>query len=201
VLFRSAAIRNLQVEFANNQQEVGKLRQELERVRADALVDPLTGVANRRGFELGLAAMVQAPCPPGAQHFLLMLDIDHFKKVNDQHGHLVGDQVLRALGGVLRAEMTTTAGCTASRYGGEEFAVLLPGATLEGSKAMAERIRNKTRSIRMRSRATQAVVGTFTVSAGLSAFQPGEDSDALIARADAALYQSKTSGRDRLSVR
>lgn len=193
-----AAINALQGQFAENQREVNKLRSELERVRSDALVDPLTGVANRRGFEAHLSTMVQTPCPKGMQHYLLMLDIDHFKKVNDKHGHVVGDQVLRALGGVLRSEVKE--GHSASRYGGEEFAVLMPAFTLDGSTHVAERIRAKTRAIRLRSRTTQEVVASFTVSAGLSALQPGEDSEALIARADAALYHSKTNGRDRLSV-
>jgi len=182
-----------------SQNEVERLRLALDRARSEALVDPLTGVLNRKGFEQKLQAMLTQEPPQGTSHVLVMLDIDHFKKVNDTHGHLIGDRVIQGLGEILRATVRSPIG-TAARYGGEEFAILFPQARLADSQQLTEAVRARTKALKIRNRQTQEVLVTVTVSGGVAAWRPGDGADDLIARADAALYESKKAGRDRITV-
>ncbi len=188
----------LQHQVATSRAEIDQLQAELGRVRHEALLDPLTRVLNRRGFDQRLATMLQQPVEPGRSHCLIMLDIDHFKRVNDTHGHVTGDRVIQALGEVLRACAPADA-CSVARYGGEEFAILVPQSTLSQSAALAESVRQRTKALKIRNRKTQDVLLTVTVSAGVASLDAGDDAVSLIARADAALYQSKQTGRDRVS--
>ena len=188
----------LQHQVATSRAEIDQLQAELGRVRHEALLDPLTRVLNRRGFDQLLATMLQQPVEPGRSHCLIMLDIDHFKRVNDTHGHVTGDRVIQALGEVLRACAPADA-CSVARYGGEEFAILVPQSTLSQSAALAESVRQRTKALKIRNRKTQDVLLTVTVSAGVASLDAGDDAVSLIARADAALYQSKQTGRDRVS--
>jgi diguanylate cyclase len=201
-LENTAGMRNsaqaLQQQVASSRQEIEQLQAELGRVRDEALLDPLTRVLNRRGFDQRLAAMLEQPSEPGREHCLIMLDIDHFKKVNDTHGHITGDRVIQALGEVLRASAAGE-NCAVARYGGEEFAVLVPQTTLTHSAALAEAIRQRTKALKIRNRKTQDVLLTVTVSAGVASLRASEDAISLIGRADAALYVSKQSGRDRVT--
>ncbi len=167
-----------------------------ERAEHQAATDALTGLANRRQFEERLLAEVDRtrrfPAPLG----LMMLDIDHFKLVNDHHGHQAGDDVLRAVA-------DTLATCArdvdvAARYGGEEMAVLLPGADVAGALAAAERVRKAVESLDTGVRDAQGKPVRVTVSLGVSALGEGPvDGDELVAEADAALYRAKRAGRNR----
>ena len=188
----------LQQQVATSRAEIDQLQAELARVRQEAMLDPLTRVLNRRGFDQQLASMLQQPQEPGRTHCLIMFDIDHFKRVNDTHGHVMGDRVIQSLGEVLRACVPTD-GCSVGRYGGEEFAILVPQSTLGQSAALAESVRQRTKAMKIRNRKTQDVLLTVTVSAGVAGMGSGDDAISLIARADAALYQSKQAGRDRVS--
>lgn len=159
----------------------------LEEVRRMAETDGLTGLENRRSFELALDREVARSLRTGEQLTLVLLDIDYFKDLNDRHGHQVGDRVLRATGAALR-EVSREAD-TAARYGGEEFVVLLPGCPAGEAVAAAERLR-----------AAIAAVEEdvpITASAGVATL-PLNASDAagLVRAADRALYESKRSGRD-----
>jgi diguanylate cyclase len=127
-----------------------------------------------------------------------MLDIDHFKRVNDTHGHVMGDRVIQAMGEVLRSCVSDKAHSVA-RYGGEEFAILLPCCTLDYSLRLANTVRQRTKAMKIRDRRTQAVVLTVSISGGVAAMRPGDDASGLIERADAALYRSKQAGRDRVT--
>jgi diguanylate cyclase len=196
-LMRSSA-QALQQQLLTSRQEMDLLQQDLVRARDEAVLDPLTRVLNRKGFDQQLALMLAEPTEPGKVHGLIMLDIDHFKKVNDTHGHVMGDRVIQALGEVLR-NCVTDATHSCARYGGEEFAILMPQSTREAAMALAEIVRLKTRSMKIRDRRTQEVVLTVTVSAGVAVLKPGDDAQALVERADAALYQSKQTGRDRVT--
>jgi len=180
--------------------EIEALRTELERTREDAVRCPLTKVFNRKGFDQRMQAMLDPQGTPAAASSLVMIDIDHFKLVNDTHGHLLGDRVLAALGEVLRMSVENLSTASVARYGGEEFAILLPGKSAQEAAALAEEVRANVKKMKIRQRATDKVLGTVSVSAGVAAVQPGDDDSALIARADAALYRSKQGGRDRVTV-
>lgn len=193
------SVQALQQQVAASQREIEALRADLMRTREESTLCPLTRVLNRRGFEQRLDAMLAQPPAKGSQHCLIMLDIDHFKRVNDTHGHTVGDKVLEGLGAVLRS-VPAEPGMACARYGGEEFAILLPSTTLNKAVQMAEAVRARTRGVRLRNKATNAVELTVTVSAGVAAWRPGEDASALVACADEALYRSKSGGRDRVMV-
>src|SRR4028119_610342 len=156
-----------------------------------AFTDHLTGLANRRRFERQLEREVARTRRYGHPFCLLMLDIDHFKKVNDTYGHEGGDEALRRLGHVLQ---TGTRGVdTAARLGGEEFAVILTETDFTHGLEVAERLRNTVRETNI------LPAGQMTVSIGLAEFgQPLRDGRELYGSADAALYEAKRRGRDRV---
>jgi diguanylate cyclase len=187
----------LQRQVAASQQEIARLRVDLDRARGEALVDPLTGVLNRKGLDQQLRALFEQAAEPGRAHCLVMLDIDHFKKVNDAHGHVMGDRVLQGLGEILRQMAPPQ--LHVARYGGEEFAVVLPHSKLDDAAEFAEQIRARVKAMKIRNRNTQDVLFTITISGGVTALQAGDDPTSLIARADAALYRSKQSGRDQIN--
>lgn len=151
--------------------------------------DGLTGLANRRAFDTQINYLMKQKLP----FSLLMVDIDHFKKVNDEYGHLVGDDVLRFL--ALLIQETSREDDLCYRYGGEEFAFLLKGKNLDDAFAIAERLRNKVAE-------TPSPTGqTIHISIGISCYQ-NEDQlpEVIIKRADSALYYSKNTGRNKTTV-
>lgn len=189
----------LQEQVRVSRSEIERLRADLDRAREEIFIDSLTKVLNRKGLDLRLGQILAAGTQPGAApHGLVMLDIDHFKRINDQHGHLVGDQVLAAMGEVLRKAVTDPSHVVA-RFGGEEFAIVLPYTPLEHTAAMAELVCRTARAMKLRKRNAHDVVLSVTVSAGATGHRPGESPEEWIARADAALYQSKQAGRDRVT--
>lgn len=160
-----------------------------------AVIDPLTGLYNRRfgiarlGEEFQRASRAETPLS------VLMLDIDHFKTINDDHGHLIGDRALVQV--AQKLQHLAREGDVALRYGGEEFLILLPGATTDNAAALAERIRRSIRNLVIDSAGAKL---RLTISIGVACF-PEHHADApegLIALADAALYQAKKAGRDRV---
>jgi len=174
-------------------QQLVLLRQKIDRLRADADLDSLTGLANRRRFRVALAREVErwrryrVPCA------LLMLDIDHLKLVNDKFGHPVGDSVIRQIAQTLKE--VSRDNDTAARLGGEEFALLLAGVDLHRAVSAAERLRAVLSSKRVDG------VGTVTVSIGVAGCPESATSErALYSASDEALYVSKNSGRDRVSI-
>ena len=158
--------------------------------------DQLSGLNNRRAFtEFGEKALAGAS-RSGATCALIILDVDHFKLFNDRLGHAAGDTVIRALGKLLSSAVR--AGEFAARIGGEEFAVILPNVTLEQAQAFANRILSVTRALRPVFDGEEIVV---TVSIGVATSAgAGSDLEGLLANADAALYQAKHGGRDRVVV-
>ncbi len=162
-------------------------REELTRL---AETDPLTGLANRRAFEARLEAEVLHARRTGAPLSVAVLDLDHFKEVNDRHGHEEGDRTLRTLAARMRS--ATRASDVIARVGGEEFAWLLPATTAEGARALAERLR------RIIAEEPFGIAGTRTISGGVAELGPGDDGAGLLRAADARLYAAKSSGRDRV---
>jgi diguanylate cyclase len=179
-----------------SKQEISQLQQNLEAIRAESLTDPLTGLGNRKYFDRALDAAVQLALKHGEPLSLLMLDIDHFKSFNDNYGHLTGDQVLRLVGQSLK--QTIKGRDTMVRYGGEEFAVVLPDTDLPKGLAVAEQIRRAVMARELKKKSTGEILGRITVSVGVSMLQPGDDMDTLIERADACLYAAKRGGRNRV---
>jgi diguanylate cyclase len=179
-------------------QEVGELRNALERAQSEALLDPLTGLKNRRAFERAVS-QIMADASAGLDGAaLLVIDIDHFKQVNDTYGHLLGDKVLRAVAQVLQANVKGRD--LVARLGGEEFAVLLLQATPGGALAVAEQIRVAIAQGQIRTPTAGKLVGAITVSTGVAIAAPGDSLEAALERADAALYEAKRSGRNRVCV-
>jgi diguanylate cyclase (GGDEF)-like protein len=168
----------------------------LEELARLARKDPLTGLPNRRALDEELARAVARAARAGTPLSAVALDVDHFKRVNDLHGHGAGDAVLAAV--AARAAAALRAGDLVARTGGEEFVVLLPGANLARAAEAAERIRAAV--------ADEAVVVggialSVTVSLGCAELLPGDEGGrSLLARADARLYGAKSSGRNRVSV-
>jgi diguanylate cyclase len=193
-----AATDALNRQLKDSQSEIARLRSALDRAVNEALIDPLSGVLNRRGFDQQLAALVAEPTNDGLYNCLLLVDIDHFKRVNDAHGHLVGDRVIKALGDVLKAVVTDPLH-TCARYGGEEFAVMFRRTPLERCASIAEAVRARIKTIKLRDRKAAGIELSVSISGGLAFMRPDDDASALIARADSALYRSKAEGRDRLT--
>jgi diguanylate cyclase len=129
---------------------------------------------------------------------LIMLDIDHFKRVNDTYGHPLGDRVIAAVGQSIR-ECVGQAG-VAARYGGEEFAVLLPSQQIEIAERLAQSIRKRVEQGTIRRRHGEEPIDGVTVSAGVAVWHQEDDTSSLIERADRALYASKRAGRNRVTV-
>ena len=178
--------------------EVQDLRDELEAMRHEAQTDGLTGLANRRLFDLRLREEAAASRELGQPMALILADIDHFKKFNDAFGHRTGDEVLRIVARVLRDGVKGRD--LAARYGGEEFALVLPGAPLSGARTVAEELRVRLSTRRLVNRATGDSYGTVTMSLGVALYRPGEPLESLVERADDALYRAKREGRDRTEV-
>lgn len=167
---------------------VERQRRRADQLRDSALTDALTGLGNRRSFDGALARLLQRRSDEGATFSLLLIDLDHFKTYNDSFGHLAGDEALRQTGRLL--PLALRPGDIATRYGGEEFAVLLPGTRGEHALGVAQRIVDDIRGSEWPFRAV-------TASVGVAESAPDESADALVARADAALYAAKQAGRDR----
>jgi len=166
-------------------------QEQLERL---AKFDSLTGLYNRRAIFHRLDGQIKHAGRYNEEFSLIMLDIDHFKKVNDQYGHLTGDDVLQEVATLVRQNIRDTD--TAGRYGGEEFIIILPRAHLASALNVAERIRRAIETAEMKD--SKGNVFSITVSQGLSCYQPGQGEYSLISRADAALYRAKESGRNRV---
>lgn len=193
-------LRRLNQLAARQGRELSALADEL---RAVARVDPLTGVANRLRLEedLEIVARRRADSAPGAA---LMIDIDRFKQYNDRHGHLAGDEVLRRVAGSLTAH--TRPADRVYRFGGEEFLVLLPGATVADAAAVAERQRAAVAGLGIRTERPDGPDGeVLTISVGvarmtLPASGGAVDPDSWLRAADEALYASKLGGRNRVTI-
>lgn len=167
----------------------GKLRREAER-------DGLTGLANRRTFDLRLASDWLAGLSGGLPLALLMADIDRFKRLNDSLGHPEGDRCLRAVAQALETACEGREGWLAARYGGEEFVVLMPGVTMDEAVAMAERLRGAVSGLALPNPGGVGGIVTLSVGVARTLPCPQDAPEDLLRAADARLYEAKRSGRD-----
>lgn len=189
---RGAALtRQLQRTRAHLEQSNEALRTALAATELLAAKDQLTGLWNRRSFDQRLQEAIAHLARHEGELSLLIIDIDHFKDINDRHGHLVGDDVLRRFADLLGERLRQND--VAARWGGEEFVVLADGAVLENASLLAEQIRESALS------ETFPSVGPVTVSIGIADYRRGETPDQLLTRADDALYEAKRGGRNRVS--
>ena len=177
--------------LAEATRETEELRAKLAEARVVARRDPLTGLPNRRAFEEAFAAK------RGGRLCLALCDVDRFKRINDEFGHGVGDRVLTAIADTLRVSCD---GQVVARHGGEEFAVLIEGLTLERAAELLEDARGGVSAKRFRSRETDRLIGRVTMSVGLTAIERDEELEEACARADRFLYTAKSTGRDRLCM-
>jgi diguanylate cyclase (GGDEF)-like protein len=166
-----------------------------DRLRAQATIDPLTGCHNRRGFDEILGVEISRARRSARPFTLALLDIDHFKKINDEYGHEVGDHALQRIGRAVRHSFRTTD--SACRYGGEEFAMIFPETGKDEGMRLAERLRQLIESLPP----TAEVPRALTASFGVATFpEDGRDPTELIRGADRAMYQAKANGRNRVEA-
>jgi diguanylate cyclase len=174
--------------------EISRLRQDLEEMRREAMTDPLTGIANRKMFDLQLRNRAMEAMETGTPLCLLMIDVDHFKQFNDTYGHQTGDQVIRLLAQTLRNNIKGRD--TAARYGGEEFSVILPRTDMKNARQLAQIICQNVPQQDVISEIDGSAIDRITISIGIGCFDYGEPLGHLIQRADQALYLAKQKGRN-----
>jgi diguanylate cyclase len=179
-----------------SREEINQLQENLALVRSESLTDPLSGLANRKQFDTTLLRAMNDAAERSEPLTLLMIDIDHFKVFNDTWGHLTGDQVLRLVAMSLKANVKGQD--LATRYGGEEFAVILPNTVLRSGLTVSDHIRRAVMSKELLKRSTGQNLGRVTVSVGVATVRKGDTAQSLIARADACLYAAKRNGRNRV---
>ncbi len=187
----------LKKELAKYHKEVSRLKEELEEAKSEAEIDFLTTIPNRRSFMRALQDAIRDFEMRNYPFSLIILDIDNFKQINDKYGHIVGDEVLKEIGSVLRNYLR--ANTIVGRIGGEEFAILLPGVPLEDAKKVAERIRKviENRVIRI----DENTEINPTASFGVTQVKKGDTIESVIDRADMAMYEAKRKGKNRVEVK
>jgi diguanylate cyclase len=197
---REAAATNktLESRLRETRNEIGSLREALESVRVEALVDAVTGLANRKHFDEMLVKSIDQAAIQRAPLALIMADIDRFKSFNDNFGHLTGDQVLKLVAVTMRDRVKRKA--TLARFGGEEFAVILPDTTLETARDIAENVRRAVLGRELIKRSTGETLGRVTLSLGVASLQKGDTAATLLDRADMCMLAAKRGGRNRTIV-
>lgn len=197
-LSRSMLERIVQVEsaMAKSQAETAELRANLAEARSEAEVDHLTRLPNRRAFERELVRAAEEADAKDEPLSVAFCDVDHFKKINDTHGHEAGDRVLVAIAQTLKQHAGKH--CYAARHGGEEFVMLFPGLASAKAVTALDAIRHELSTRRMINRETGLSFGKVTFSGGVSEVGGPADMREALARADSALYLAKEAGRDRI---
>jgi diguanylate cyclase len=191
------ATTDLHADFDIKTKEIEELHEQLRNERKRATTDALTGLPNRAALmeKLNRAATETDELGPLS---IIMIDIDHFKEVNDQHGHLIGDRVIRFVAQILLKNIKGQD--TAARYGGEEFMLLLPRTGTRGAHSVAESIRSAVSNAQLVRADNKQPLGQITLSAGVGTLLANEDIMDLINRADQALYKAKRDGRNRVKT-
>jgi diguanylate cyclase len=191
----AARLHSLAERVAHMEQEALGFREHLEEQRQKALIDPLTGLPNRAAWSERLDHEISEWQQHGNTLMLAMLDLDHFKRINDNYGHLAGDKVLKIIASVLRKRLRGTD--FIARFGGEEFVLLMPSTVPAAGMKLLEHLRASIEACPFHFKGERV---TITISMGLTAFKPGEHSDLVLKRADQALYRAKSAGRNRVEM-
>lgn len=188
-------LQSLTQKVADMEQEAQKFRDHLEEQRQKALIDPLTGLPNRAGWSERLELEMARWKRYGGELLLAVLDIDHFKRINDGYGHLAGDKVLKIVAGELAKRLRKTD--FIARFGGEEFVLLVPSTPIAGGQQLLQTLLDGVEQCPFHFRGERV---TITLSAGLAVFTGEEGSDKVFERADQALYRAKSGGRNRVEL-
>lgn len=188
-------LQSLTRKVADMEREAQGFREHLEEQRQKALIDPLTGLPNRAGWAERLELEMARWKRYGGELALAVLDIDHFKRINDSYGHLAGDKVLKIIAGELAKRLRKTD--FIARFGGEEFVLLLPSTPLEGGQQLLQTLLDGIEQCPFHFRGERV---SITLSAGLTVFASEESSEQAFERADQALYRAKSAGRNRLEL-
>jgi diguanylate cyclase len=181
---------SLQLKKADS--EINRLKQKIADIQKDANTDGLTNLLNRRAFDLELAHLIMIERP----FSVIMGDIDRFKSLNDNYGHLMGDMALKAVAGIFLN--SNRDGSSSYRYGGEEFVMLLPDTKMVVARQIAESMRRKVEKLSILSKETGTKINNVTSSFGVAEYQKGDDESELIERVDKLLYEAKRLGRNRV---
>lgn len=190
-----AVLGTLHQQLTSQCREVEQVMERLERAQTEPLRDPLTGLKNLHGLRRAVEARESSGLEGIA---FLAADVDNFKRINDTHGHVIGDKVLAKVAEVLHAHLSGEE--MAARLGGDEFALFLPGKSLAAAAALAEKIRaTATHTVITRADGMQ-YMGVVTLSIGVALGEPGDTLESLRHRADEALYDAKDSGRNRVAL-
>ncbi len=188
--------RKAEAELRHSEEEAAALRRNLDRARRDASVDFLTGLPNRRAFEVALERHYAEAEAAGEPLCVAFCDIDHFKQVNDVHGHEAGDRILCVVAKAL--QHISGEKCHIARHGGEEFVVLFRGSTPSEARAKLDEAREELAARKLVNRRTEQPFGQITFSGGVANVFCHERPRAALAAADAALYQAKEAGRNQI---
>lgn len=186
----------LKASLEQSRTQIEKLRSNLAQAEEVSLTDALTGAVNRRGYDLSIAKAIEEAANGKEPLTLIMCDLDHFKRINDTHGHPVGDEVLKIFCGILTENVRF--GDTVARYGGEEFAVILTMTDAKGAVKVSERMRAQIASRRLALNRSGELLENITASFGIAQYVPGDTPASMIERADAKLYEAKANGRNRV---
>lgn len=178
--------------------EINELKKQLIDAKRQTVTDAMTNLPNRKAFFDHMGIFMEMNQPNNTKSSLIMIDIDHFKNINDTFGHLFGDKVIKTVAEVLRR--LTKGKDIAARFGGEEFILHLPDTDLAGARAVAEAIRKTIENASIINPLNNKVISKVTVSLGVTEVWPDDEVDVAIARADKALYQAKNSGRNRVCL-
>jgi diguanylate cyclase len=188
----------IQQKLKKNTRELENLQRELEQTKKEAALDFLTGVANRKAFDEHINLLIRNAAKEEKPLSLLLIDIDHFKEINETHGHLVGDEVLKFI--AVKIKEYVRGRDFIARYGGEEFSVLLPLTPLNGAKILAENICQFFDQANLRVLSQSKKIGQVTLSIGVAKYNRGEALKDFIDRADRALFHAKNSGGNRVAT-
>lgn len=174
--------------------EIQQMRQDMQSLKQESLTDMLTGVPNRKAFDMEIKTRAAESLEKAKPLSLITIDIDHFKVFNDTFGHQVGDQVLRLVARTLSEGLKPTE--MLARYGGEEFTVIVPNTKLRDAEKLADKLRERIAAKDIINQSKNEKLGRLSISLGVAQFHPGEPLDNLIDRSDRALYRAKAAGRN-----
>ncbi|MFT7414594.1 MAG: diguanylate cyclase [Methylophagaceae bacterium] len=185
----------LKQDLEKSSQEIAKLKEELSEIKETSRTDGLTGLLNRGAFNDELNAICEQPNTDIA---LALFDLDHFKKINDTYGHVLGDKILQYFSGLLKKHAGEDH--LVARYGGEEMAMILMNISLEEATSITEKISIALADSRLKKKGQEEYINQVTVSAGISMLKTEDSPSSIIDRADQALYQSKNNGRNQVTI-